>query len=104
MQSIQLIHLIIIIILGFGLSLFYFFPDNKFRSKTGIIISGILCSICGIGLSCLTDKNCFDVIFLIDTGGFGRAYIVGLGIMLSGFILLIAEVIKKFTTKKNNHV
>ena len=97
MNPVQLFHLSVILVVGVILTLLYYIQKKKNPHKaSGIIVSGFLCSVFGIVAACMAGKECNEVALLINTGGFGRAYVVGLGILLSGSLILLIEAAKGF--------
>jgi hypothetical protein len=81
----QKIHLSLIVIPGviLGITVILLKKDiGLWLMRYGLIIA-----IPGVLLSVLTDKKLLDVLLLIDTGGFGRAYISGCMLLLAGMIV-----------------
>jgi hypothetical protein len=56
-----------------------------------LIIYGEILAVSGLMLAVLFGKNFLDVLLLIDTEGFGRAYVSGCMLIFSGVLVLFCE-------------
>lgn len=81
----QQFHLALIIIPGVILGLVI----SILKSDAGLwlIKYGLIIAVPGVLFSVLTGKQLLDVLLLIDTGGFGRAYIIGCMVLLAGIVV-----------------
>ncbi len=95
MSAVQGFHLAAILLISIVLSVIYSTTQRRRASWYKVVLSGVFCCLFGIGMACLTGKDCYDVALLVNTGGFGRAYVIGLGISLSGIIIAIVCLVKK---------
>jgi len=89
----QKVHLALILIpgvsLGLGLGLL------KQKSGSWMLRYGALLAVPGAFLPVLANKKVSDVLLLIDTGGFGRMYVVGCMLCVAGVIALLVQIIRK---------
>lgn len=88
--------LLSILLLGFFLAVIAHLTKERNLSVLHILLYGAGCAIFGLVTACLAGRECFDVFLLKDTAGFGRAYVVGMGIVISApFVLLLRLISKK---------
>jgi hypothetical protein len=82
--------LIVIFLFAGAISVIAYLAKDRNLSLSRILIFGGGCALFGLVTSCLTGRDCFDVLFLKDTAGFGRAYVAGLIMVASTpFVLLL---------------
>lgn len=91
MSGVQVGAWVLTLVFSFFLSLVFLF-SSKAR-VIPIFRYGILFIVFGVVLSCLTGKKCVDVLTLEDAGGFGRAYGVGLAVVIAGSILALKNLV-----------
>lgn len=87
--------LLSILLLGLGLAVVAYITNGRGISALRILLYGIGCSIFGLVTACLTGHMCIDVLTLKETTGFGRAYVAGLGIIVSAPVVALLRVIWK---------
>ena len=91
MTADQGFHLAIIIAIAVLLTIVYFVPNEKRPSVAVVFWGGLGCAIFGAATHMLVGNSLKAMLILEDTGGFGRAYVVGLGIITSGFFIGLAK-------------
>jgi hypothetical protein len=67
-------------------------PGSKKPSVISIFIGGFACTAFGAVTDVLSGNDVNQMLILENTGGFGRAFIIGIGIMGSAILLGIAKV------------
>lgn len=87
--------LLSILLLGLGLAIVAHIASERGLSVPRILLYGVGCSIFGLVTACLTGRECLDVLMLKETAGFGRAYVAGLGIIISAPFVALLRVIWK---------
>lgn len=58
-----------------------------------LIVYGFMISLIGVMLATVFGKELTDVLLLIDTGGFGRSYLVGCMLIFSGIVAKLLFII-----------
>lgn len=62
---------------------------------------GLFVGVPGFLLAVLSGKQPIEVLLLMDTGGFGRAYLVGCMLVLTGAISLTGESLRTWSSEKS---
>ena len=83
MSSAQLGLAVIILLIGLVLAVVSHLAKERRPSIIVIMAYGGGCALFGLATACLTGRDCLDVFLLKDTAGFGRAYVIGLGIIIA---------------------
>lgn len=83
------IYITIVLVLAVVLTGIYYLPLSKHPKVWEILLAALVLIVVSLVGSVLTGRNFIDVLTLEKAYGFGRAYILGLGIMLSGFLIFI---------------
>jgi hypothetical protein len=87
--------LLSIMLLGFGLAVVTHVSGGRKASVPRILLYGGVCAIFGLMMSCLTGRECVDVLMLKETAGFGRAYAAGLGIVIAAPFVALLRLFRK---------
>jgi hypothetical protein len=95
LETDQVFHLAVSAFICIILTAGYFYQPKKKRiSLTVLLGAGILITSFGVLFSCLDGRNCISLLMFNDTGGFGRAYVTGIGVILSSILIFLLRYLK----------
>ena len=90
----QIFHLVVSGLIFLVLAVGHHSSKRKI-SAWYLLLAGIAITGIGVCFPCVEGRNCFEVITFKDTGGMGRAYVYGIGVILAAMYAFIFEVIKR---------